>query len=156
MGTIYLRMQCYLWMILHKDLFHQQTRWGADWPSKVLHICCNVNSYHLWLAHIPAIVEPRIFPTDVWEFHMPIIRPRLNRNKSCLRDEKETIEFWFSNDIKQRWLTTIRYFIYTKIFASNFAVWKSISDFTKKLLRPITNHGLRELCFRRLFCGNRG
>ena len=125
MGAIHLRMQWHLWMISHKDLFYQQTRWGADWPSKGLHVCCNVNSYHLWLAHIPAIVEPRIFPTDVWEFHMPIIRPRLNRKKSCLRDEKETIVFWFSNEIKQRWLTTLCYFIYTEIFA----VWKSISDF---------------------------
>ena len=53
---------------------------------------------------------------------------------------------------------------YTGIFATNFAVWQSLSDFTstiqrgkksfshvKKLFNPITNHGLSELCFRGLF-----
>ena len=57
-------------------------------------------------------------------------------------------------------LLKLVYFIYTEIFASNFAVWKGVSDFTltnqrgetsfshlKKSFRPITNHGLTELCF---------
>ena len=61
------------------------------------------------------------------------------------------------------------YFIHNEIFASNFALWKSVSDFTstnqrgersfshvKKSFRPITNHGLSELCFRGLFRGHRG
>ena len=61
------------------------------------------------------------------------------------------------------------YFIHTEIFASNSAVWKRVLDFTstnqrgeasfshvKKLFRPITNHGLSELCFRGLFRGHRG
>ena len=66
-------------------------------------------------------------------------------------------------------IRVIVYFIYTETFASNFAVWKSVSDFTstnqrgetsfshvKKSFRPITNHALIELCFRGLFRGHRG
>ena len=58
----------------------------------------------------------------------------------------------------------ILYFIRTEIFASKFALWKSVSDFTstnqrgetsfshvKKSFRPITNHGLSELCVSRAF-----
>lgn len=36
-------------------------------------------TYHSLLAHTPAIADPRIFPTDVWEFHIPIIKPRLQK-----------------------------------------------------------------------------
>ena len=52
------------------------------------------------------------------------------------------------------------FYIYTEIFTSNFAVLKSVSDFTltnhrgetsfslvKKSFRPITNHCLSESCF---------
>jgi len=28
----------------------------------------------------PAIRDPRMFPTDVWEFHTPMIKPRLGTN----------------------------------------------------------------------------
>ena len=54
------------------------------------------------------------------------------------------------------------YFIYTEIFASNFSVWKSVSDFTltnqrgetsfshvKKSFRPITNQ--KRIVFSRAF-----
>ena len=66
------------------------------------------------------------------------------------------------------WIILV-YFIHTEIFASNFAVWKSVSYFTstnqrgetsfshvQKSFRPITNHGLSESCFRGLFRGHRG
>ena len=86
-----------------------------------------------------------------------------NEFKYNLRDEldiTEIIDIFTSKDIS--------YFIHTEIFASNFALWKSVSDFTstdqrgetsfshvKKSFRPITNHGLSELCFRGLFRGHR-
>lgn len=51
----------------------------------VLHIAKGkivLSSYHWLLAHIPAIADPKMLPTDVWEFHIPIIKPRLNRLSS--------------------------------------------------------------------------
>lgn len=32
---------------------------------------------HSESAKIPGIIEPKMFPTEVWEFHSPIIKPRL-------------------------------------------------------------------------------
>lgn len=34
---------------------------------------------HAVFTKIPAIRDPKMFPTDVWEFQIPIIRPRLIR-----------------------------------------------------------------------------
>lgn len=34
---------------------------------------------HSWFTQIPAIREPRMLPTDVWEFQMPMINPRLKK-----------------------------------------------------------------------------
>ena len=61
------------------------------------------------------------------------------------------------------------YFIHTEIFASNFACEKAfrillppireakrVFHTWKSRFRPITNHGLSELCFRGLFRGHRG
>lgn len=32
---------------------------------------------HSWFTQMPAIREPRMLPTDVWEFQMPMMNPRL-------------------------------------------------------------------------------
>lgn len=52
------------------------------------------DSPHAFETQMPAIKDPKIFPTDVCEFQMPMIKPRLARNKSpvvnvCL--------FWLSS-----------------------------------------------------------
>lgn len=34
-----------------------------------------------WFTQTPAIREPRMLPTDVWEFQMPMMNPRLKRRE---------------------------------------------------------------------------
>lgn len=34
---------------------------------------------HCWFTQTPAIREPRMLPTEVWEFQMPMINPRLKK-----------------------------------------------------------------------------
>lgn len=65
----------------------------------VLHIakCKTVSvvmSYHWLLAHIPAIADPKMLPTDVWEFQIPIIKPRLNWLSSNSNITNLTISIW--------------------------------------------------------------
>jgi hypothetical protein len=36
---------------------------------------------HWWFTHMPAIKEPRMLPTDVWEFQMPMMSPRLEERE---------------------------------------------------------------------------
>lgn len=33
---------------------------------------------------MPAIKEPRMFPTEVWEFHTPMMKPRLKYTRNTL------------------------------------------------------------------------
>lgn len=36
---------------------------------------------HCWFTQTPAIREPRMLPTEVWEFQMPMMNPRLKRRE---------------------------------------------------------------------------
>lgn len=64
----------------------------TDWNK---HTC----PYHWPLAHIPAIAEPSIFPTDVCEFHMPITKPRLQK-KHNIKSQVGTDIINYKSEIK--------------------------------------------------------
>ena len=110
--------------------------------------------------HFPRISE------DVRRF------PKIAEDFRGRPEDVSMIHQWIYVQFTETHLISVKssiYFIHTEIFASNFALWKSVSDFTstnqrgersfshvKKSFRPITNHGLSELCFRGLFRGHRG